>query len=463
MKRVYAGLIVLAFAVVAAAQTKVPPMPIFERTLSNGLKVITVRDNSNPVVTVQVWYRVGGKDDPEGRSGFAHMFEHMMFKATKNMPNETMDRLTEDVGGWNNASTREDLTNYYEEIPSNYLETLLWAEADRMVNLAVDEGNFASEREVVKEELRQNYIANPYGMFFLYLDSLTYKQHPYKRGVIGNLDDLSAATIDDAFKFYREFYRPDNAALIVVGDFDPDQLDKWVDKYFAPIKNPSGEMARAAITEPEKTEEERFSRTRPNVPECCPALGITYFAPPSTSPDVPALEVLQAILAGGDSSRLQQALVFKKQLAQDVGFFADVRVDKGLLIFYAIAASGKSPTEMEAAIDEELARLRKEAPSAAEVEKAKNILITRILRERETVNGKAVAIGEAIVYQDDARAANRQVADLQAVTAEDIKRVVNKYMGGANRVVINYSNGSGEEPAKSEAADAPESKEGGPR
>ncbi|QQS42060.1 MAG: insulinase family protein [Acidobacteriota bacterium] len=448
MKKLSITLLLLTFAAVAAAQTKVPDMPIFERTLANGMKVVSVQDRSNPVVTVQVWYRVGGKDDPEGKSGFAHMFEHMMFKATKNMANETMDRLTEDVGGWNNASTREDLTNYYEEIPSNYLETLLWAEAERMVNLAVDEGNFASERDVVKEEFRQGVLANPYGMFFQYLDSLSFKKHPYKRGVIGNLDELNAATIEDAFAFYREYYRPDNAALIVVGDFDRAQLDKWIDKYFAGIKNPEGAIERVTVEEPAKTEEERYERTRPNVPECCPALGITYLAPPSTSDDVAALEVLQAILSGGESSRLYQSLVYKKQLAQDVGFFADIRTDPGLLIFYAIAASGKSPAEMEKAIDEEIARLKEEAPSAIEIEKAKNVLITRILRDRETVNGKAVAIGEAIIYRGDAKAANTEVEQLQKVTAADLKRVVNKYMGGKNRVVINYRHGDAEESTK---------------
>jgi zinc protease len=441
MKKPAIIFILLAFAAAAFAQTKVPPMDIKERTLANGLRVVSVKDSANPVVTVQVWYRVGGVNDPQGKSGFAHMFEHMMFKATNNMPNETMDRLTEDVGGWNNASTREDLTNYYEEIPSNYLETLLWAESDRMVNLAVDERNFKSERDVVKEEYRQGVLANPYGMLFWYLDSLSYKVHPYKRGVIGNLDELNAASLEDAFKFYREYYRPDNASLVVVGDFDQDQLDKWVDKYFSGIKNPEGAIDRVTVVEPEKTSEERYERFRPNVPECCPGLGITYLAPPSTSDDVPALKVAQAVLSGGESSRLYQSLVYKKQLAQQAAFFADIRVDKGLLTFYAIAASGKPLSAIEKAIDEEIERLRSEAPSAAELEKAKNGMITSMLRERETVYGKGVAIGEAIIYQKDAKAVNDEVAELQAVTAEDITRVVNKYMSGKNRTVIYYSHG----------------------
>ncbi|MDH3494813.1 MAG: insulinase family protein, partial [Acidobacteriota bacterium] len=277
---------ILALGMTAFAQVSVAPLDIKQRSLENGLKVVTVKDTANPIVTVQVWYRVGGKDDPQGKSGFAHMFEHMMFKATKNMPNEKMDRLTEDVGGWNNASTRDDLTNYYEVVPSNYLETLLWAESDRMVNLSVDETNFKSERDVVKEEYRQGVLANPYGQLFQYLDSLTFTVHPYKRGVIGNLDELNAATLEDAFAFYREYYRPDNASLIVVGDFDQEQLDEWVDKYFGRLRNPEGSIKRVDVVEPDKKEVVRFTKKRPNVP--LPALGMTYLAPPSQRADVPA-------------------------------------------------------------------------------------------------------------------------------------------------------------------------------
>lgn len=180
-------------------QAKPAPLNIKQRSLPNGLKVVSLQDNTSPTVAIRVWYNVGSKDDPQGRSGFAHMFEHMMFKSTKNMPNEKMDRLTEDVGGFNNASTYDDFTNYYEVVPSNYLETLLWAEADRMVNLNVDEANFSSERNVVIEEFNQRILANPYGRLFgQYLEKLSFTTHPYKRPGIGNLEELSAATRKDA-------------------------------------------------------------------------------------------------------------------------------------------------------------------------------------------------------------------------------------------------------------------------
>ena len=424
------------FVFVISSSAQITPLPIKERKLSNGMQVVTVRDTSNPVVTVQVWYRVGGKDDPTGKSGFAHMFEHMMFKATKNMPNEKMDRLTEDVGGWNNAFTAEDVTAYLDVVPSNYVESLLWAESDRMVNLAVDQKNFASERDVVKEEYRQGVEARPYGKLFWFLNDLSYTVHPYKRGVIGNLEELSAATIEDAFKFYREYYRPDNASLIVVGDFDQAQLDAWIDKYFERIKKPEGDIKRVTVVEPDRTEEARFEKTRPNVP--LPALAMTYFAPPSSSADIPALEIAEAVLSDGRSSRLYQELVYKQQLAQQAAYFNDIRTDKGLLTFYAIAAGGKSLEPIEKAIDAEIEKLKAEGPTVKELTKAKNKLVMGILQSRETANGKAQAIGNAIIYQNDPMAVNSDVGKLQAVTAEDVRNVMKKYFQKNTRTVIYY-------------------------
>ncbi len=442
MRKIFISIILLAFSLAVSAQVSIQPMNIKERTLDNGMRVVSVQDKSNPVVTVQVWYRVGGKDDPQGKSGFAHMFEHMMFKATNNMPNEKLDRLTEDVGGFNNAFTAEDVTAYYEVVPSNYLETLLWAESDRMVNLAVDSKNFTSERDVVKEEYRQRVEADPYGMLFRSFDYLSFKNHPYKRGVIGNLDELDAATIDNALKFYREYYRPDNASLIVVGDFDEDKLNIWVDKYFGRLKNPENSITRSGIVEPERQIEERFEVKRPNVP--LPAIGITYFAPPTTSVDIPTLDIAEAILSSGRSSRLYQELVFKQQLAQQAAFIADTRVDKGLLIFYAIAAGGKKLSDIESAITKEIEKLQTEGPSAEEIEKAKNKIITGILQNRQTVQGKATDIGSAIIYQNDPKAVNKDVAQLQSVTAEDVKNVMNKYFQKNTRAVIYYTQGQDE-------------------
>ncbi len=191
-----------------------------QRTLANGLQVASLATGGGGTVSVQVWYRVGGKDDPVGRSGFAHLFEHLMFKRTKHMADEMFDRLTEDVGGQNNAFTAEDVTAYQSEVPANHLERILWAEAERMVHLQVDQANFESERKVVVEELRERVLADPYGRLFNALPGLAFERHPYRRPVIGSEADLNAATLDDVRRFHATYYRPDNAVLIVVGDFD---------------------------------------------------------------------------------------------------------------------------------------------------------------------------------------------------------------------------------------------------
>ncbi|MEP6947177.1 MAG: pitrilysin family protein [Acidobacteriota bacterium] len=441
MRKILILVMVAAFAAAAHAQVKVAPLNIKERTLANGLKVVSVQDNSSPTVAIHVWYNVGGKNDPQGKSGFAHMFEHLMFKSTKNMPNEKMDRLTEDVGGYNNASTWDDFTNYYEVVPSNYLETLLWAEAERMANLNVDDANFASERDVVKEEYRQSVLAQPYGQFNEYIGSLTYTRHPYKRGVIGDLDQLNAASSADARAFHSLFYRPDNAYLIVVGDFEQKQFDAWTDKYLGKVAKPSSTMPRVTEVEPAKTKEARFEKTSPNVP--FPAVAITYLGPRSDSVDLPALRVADKILSGGESSRLYQSLVYKQQIAQEASFNIDNKVDGGVLYFEAIASEGKTAPQLEKSLLGELKLIQDKGVTATELAKAKNQLIADAVRGRENNDGKAIVIERAIAYQHDPMAVNSDIENLQKVTAADVLRVMKKYFTDNNRTVIYYSNAGG--------------------
>lgn len=431
----------LAFALGAClpleAQVKIAPLNIQERMLPNGLKVVSVQDNSSPTVSIHVWYNVGGKNDPPGRSGFAHLFEHMMFKATAHMPNEKMDRLTEDVGGFNNASTWPDFTNYYEVVPSNHLEPLLWAEADRMVNLNVDETNFLSERKVVQEEYRQSVLDPPYGRLYWYLDDLTFQKHPYRRGVIGDLDQLEAATRADAEKFYKAYYRPDNAVLIVVGDFQQKQLDAFVDKYFGAIKKPAGAIARVTEVEPEWTTERRFEKFGPIVP--FPATAIVYRAPKTTSKDIPALRLAASILSGGESSRLYQSLVRTQQIAQEADLDLELNTEGGRMSLIGIGAEKGTSQNLEAALLAELKKIQDGGVTAKELEKAKNQLVSRAIRARETNDGKAIAIERSVAYQGDPKAVNNEVADLQAVTAADIQRVMKQYFKDNNRVVIHYN------------------------
>src|SRR5882724_3740494 len=366
---------------------KIAPLKYRQRTLANGLNVLSIENHQSPTVAIQVWYHVGGKDDPAGRSGFAHLFEHMMFKSTKNQKSENFDRLTEDVGGANNAFTREDATVYHETVPANYLETLIWAEADRMANLSVDDANFVSERAVVEEEYRQSILARPYGRLELYVDQNSFTAHPYKRGVIGSIADLDSATIEDVRKFHETYYRPDNATLIVSGDFDPAQLDAWVDKYFGRIAKPGTEIPRVAVIEPARTKEARFNTTGPNVP--LSATVITYLLPPRKSDDTDALRVAEVILGRGESSRLNQSLVYRQQIAAEASANADVRDDAGLFELTIITAGGKSAADAEKAGLAELDKLKTEPLADAEIDKARNILLSDVLRARETAQGQA--------------------------------------------------------------------------
>jgi zinc protease len=433
----------LAIAASGLAQAKkdttltLPKIQYRHRTLGNGMEVYSIPDHSSPTVAIQVWYRVGSKDDPPGRSGFAHLFEHIMFKSTKHMADEQMDRLTEDVGGANNATTRDDATQYYEEIPSNYLETLLWAEGERLGSLSVNEKNFQSERDVVKEEYRFRVLSPTYGLFFNAIEKSSFTVHPYRRPGIGSIEELDAATIEDVQQFHRTYYRPDNAVLVVAGDFEQPQLDAWVDRYLGSLPKPSTAIPRVTVKEPARTEAKRFSEYGPNVP--LPAVGITWLTPAASEDDSYPLAVAAELLGTGDSSRLYRSLVYRDKIAQDIAAYSDSREDAGLFVLMAFLASGHTPEDGEKALMMQIAQLAQTPPPAAELEKAKNLIITAALRRRETNNGKAEALGNSAVVNHDAGEANSGLAKLQAVTARDVQRVVNRYLGEGKPVVIAYT------------------------
>lgn len=418
------------------AQVAMPQINFQQKTLPNGMRVLSAADHSSPTVAIQVWYHVGSKDDPVGRSGFAHLFEHIMFKATKNMKSEMMDRLTEDVGGFNNAFTNADVTVYYEVVPSNYLETLLWAEADRLSGLTVDEPNFKSERSVVQEEYRQSYLAPPYGMLDYLIEQQSFTTHPYKRPTIGSIEDLDAASLENVRAFHETFYRPDNATLVVVGDFDQKQFDAWVSKYLAPIPKPAIALPRVTVKEPERTAERRITHYAPNVP--LPAISLTYLAPAEKSPDAEPLQVAATILSQGESSRLYKSLIYDQQVAQSADAITDLREDASVFYFNVVLASGKKPADVEQALLAEIKKMQDALVSPAELDKAKNQLVTNELRQRETSNGKALALGSAAVLLGDPNRVNTDLVKLQAVTAADVQRVMKKYFTTNNRLVIYY-------------------------
>lgn len=426
-----------ALAQRAAPAAAVKPIAFTTRTLTNGLRVYALRDVTTPNVAVQVWYDVGSKDDPKGRSGFAHMFEHLMFKATRNLVSEQMDRLTEDVGGYNNASTNDDYTNYYEVIPANHLQRLLFAEADRMASLVVEPKSFASERDVVKEELRQSTLARPYGkLFSTYLSAASYTTHPYARSTIGSIDNLESAGIADVRAFHATYYRPDNAILVVSGNFDAAQLDAWIDRYFAGIERPATPIPRVTVTEPARTKPVAYTVYEPNTP--LPAVMKTWHVPADRDADIPALTVLQTILATGQSSRLYESLVYRDQLAQDAQAFLDSKQGVGNLIVYAILAGGKTVEAGDAALTQEVARFRDAPVTAAELAEAKNEILTAAIKSRETAEGKARILASSVIIDGDPRDADRQLAAIAKVTPADVQRVARRYLGDDQSATIRY-------------------------
>jgi zinc protease len=439
----------------------VPRLPLRVRTLANGLQVVQVYTPDAADASVQVWYRTGSKDDPAGRSGFAHLFEHLMFKSTKYLPAESFDRMTEDVGGENNAFTADDTTAYHEVIPPNHVERLLWAEAERMTHLDVNEENFKSERHVVEEELRQRVLADPYGRFFNAIPKAGYIAHPYKRPGIGSIEDLDAASLEDVRAFYKTYYRPDNAVLIVTGPTPPQQLDAWVDKYFGPLTHLDTPVPRVTIKEPVRTDSPRVQVTGPNVP--LPAVALLWQGPPKSAHDAAALRVAAALLGDGDSSRLHEVLVVKKRLTANVGFDADLNKDAGLLIAYGIASNGKSLAEIDAALQAEIKRLATGPIAPAELEKVRTRIVTGALVDRQTPLGQGMAIGDAVIMRGDPEGVNRDLPELQAVTAADVQRVLRQYVLGHPHATVEYTQEAAPAaaPAAPPAATAPQTNQEG--
>ncbi|MEO7039910.1 MAG: pitrilysin family protein [Candidatus Elarobacter sp.] len=421
---------------ISADAIAVAPIRYIDRTLANGLQVLVVPDPRVPAVAINVAYRVGGKDDPLGRSGFAHLFEHLMFKGTSRTAPETIDRLTEDVGGFNNAYTSEDITNYYEVVPSNHLERLLWAEADRLGSLTVNAHNFATERDVVIGEYDQRILAEPYGMLDELVNREAFAVHPYRRGVIGSPQELNAASLDDVVAFHRTYYRPDNAVLIVVGDCDPDRTNAWIERYFGAIPTPAVPIPRVETVEPPQTAERTYTFSAANVP--LPAFEEAYHIPAAAHPDAAALDVLETLLGAGRSSRLYTSLVYGKQLATSAYAVADLRQQPGLFGVRLICARGVALANTRDALAVELERVRTEPLDEAELARARTQIASAFVRSRQTNTGIALALVRATTERGDPASVNGDLARYLAVTPDDVRRVASTYLRAENRTAVEY-------------------------
>jgi zinc protease len=432
-----AGMVLLASTVPARAADALkvtpPKLEVQEHKLANGLDLLLYEDHSVPAVTVEVWYHVGSKDEKKGRSGFAHLFEHLMFQGSAHLKPEEHKNFIASIGGRYNATTDFDRTLYFQSFPSNYLERVLWMEADRMSSLDVSDANFKSERDVVKEERRLRVDNPPFGRLFEVVLDKTFTTHPYKIDTIGSMADLDAATIQDVRDFHSLFYVPNNATLVVSGDFDPAQVTRWTEQYFGPI--PQGRpIPRDRPKEPAQTAARRAVDYHPNTP--LPAVMITSHVPQAGHPDTYALQVASNILSSGESSRLYKRLVYEKQIAVAAGGDAIVLEDPGVFFFYAILQGGQKPEDGEKELLAEAERLRDQPVSEEELTKAKNQLISGLVFGRQTDQDKADAVGYAKVILGDTTYVNRQLAEFQKVTAADVQRVARTYFSPENRTVV---------------------------
>lgn len=437
-----ATIVAVALAAASAYAQKPAPsksadvikIPFETYTLPNGLTVITSLDRTTPTVAVNVWYHVGSKNETVGRTGFAHLFEHVMFTGSGNVPYGTHDRLTEGVGGSNNGTTDNDRTTYYETIPSNYLESALWMEADRMGFLldSLDLAKLNAQRDIVKNERRQGVDNQPYGRAFEILAAATYpKEHPYSWPVIGSMADLSAASEEDVKNFFRLYYAPNNAYLAIVGDFDPAQTKAWVQKYFGDI--PRGKPITRPTISPVTLQAEKRLVFEDRVQ--IPRLYLTWPTVGQRSDDRYALDVLGAILAGPRTARLTKALVYDKQSAASVQAFQGSNEDIGDFGIIVTPRPGNTLTDLEQAIDAIVEKLKAEGPTAEEIQKAIAGEELSFVRGLESNLGKAMQLSDGGGYHNDPGYFRTEYAKGQSVTADDVKRVANKYLT-KGRVVL---------------------------
>ncbi len=404
--------------------------------LANGLRVVFSEDHSAPVVSVNVWYHVGSANEVPRRSGFAHLFEHMMFQGSANVRKAEHFQLVERAGGDLNGSTNDDRTNYYQTLPSNRLNLGLWLEADRMRSLAVTAENFENQRQAVKEERRLRVDNQPYAGAFLTGLTMPFDSascFPYAHTTIGDMADLDSARLEDVQAFFHRYYAPSNAVLTVAGDFDPDQARTLIDAYFGTI--PRGTEAEAPRCEVRfGAGARRLTATDNNAN--LPAVLFIYPVPPRASADAPALELLMTILGGGESSRLNRVLVRQERAALGAGGFSQFRAGPGSVLVFGIANQGVPAARLDTLMNAEVERLRGDTLAESELAKARNQYRADAVRTRQTTMGVAETLQGALRYLGSLEAANTEIARYLAVTTTDLRRVAAQYLAPENRTTV---------------------------
>jgi len=436
LRTVIAAGFVLGLAAGPARAQTAPPIEFVDFTLPNGLRVIVHEDHSTPIVAINVWYDVGSMHEEPGRSGFAHLFEHMLFQETENLEAGEVMRLIPAAGGEFNGTTNTDRTNYFEILPANRLNLALWTHRERMAKLRVTEENFAREREVVKEERRLRIENAPYAEALgVTLDTLMNDWPPYDHPVIGSMEDLDAATADDVRRFYERYYVPNNATIVIAGDVTVDEVRKLVEQYFGDIPRGPEMPALPPPTPTPRTDGERRVTVEDKL-ATLPLLAVGFNIPPHDHADTYALQLLSSVFSEGESSRLHRRLVKEERAALQIGSFLYSRLGPGAFLFFALPNQGVDAERLEALIAEEIQKLKDEGVTERELQKAKNQFRANQIMGRQTVFSKSESLQHFRRYHGDPAEINRDLDRYMAVTVDDIRAVARKYLTEANRSVL---------------------------
>lgn len=420
---------------IAPALTQTVKVDFQEYDLPNGLHVILHEDHSTPIVTVSVMYHVGAKNEDPSRTGFAHLFEHLMFEGSENIPRGEYTRFVEKAGGTLNANTSWDRTYYYEVLPSHQLALGLWLESERMLHLKMDSLGIATQKSVVIEEIKEREENQPYGTILRETFKRAFTVHPYKTTVLGSPDHLRASSDEDVKNFYRKFYVPDNAVVTLAGDFNPRDAKKLIKKYFGNI--PSG---KATITHPIANEPVKTAEIRDTVWDNIqlPAIIQAYHVPAMGTPEYYAVSLLNTILSDGQSSRFNKTLVDEKQLALQAMSVPLPLEHPGITLALLLPNMGTDLSTLEAAADSEIARLQQELIPEEEFQKLKNSIEAGMIGRLAGIEGRAELLATAYTYYKSTSSVNTEIDKYLSVTREDIREAARKYFRRDNRVVLYY-------------------------
>ncbi len=406
-----------------------------EFELDNGLHVILHKDNSSPVVAVNIMYHVGSKNERPDRTGFAHFFEHLMFEGTENIDRGEIDKLIQNAGGNNNAGTSFDYTMYYEVLPSHQLELALWLESERLMSLKIDSVGVETQRSVVKEERKTRYENQPYMSFNEEIFSRAFREHPYRWVPIGSVQYIDQAQLHEFIEFHDHFYVPENATLVVAGDIEIDETKELVKQYFGEIPHGGHEIYRPDVDEPVQTEEVRDT-IYDNIQ--LPAVFMAYHMPPMGTDDYYALSMLQTLLSGGESSRFYKTLVDEQQKALQVAAFPFGLEDAGLFIVLGLVNMGIDLADLEESMEAEISKIKEQGLTDREFQKLKNQTENDFISSNSTMAGVASSLAEYHVFFDDANLINTEIERYMNVTKDDIVRVAKEYLVPEKRIVLYY-------------------------